>query len=269
MDTYKNASIYNDLSLYECGKEDCLKEKVISLTKKTYHLFHFVISGKGTLVLNNKTYNLAKGSLFYIPPNTDALYYSDKEDPWSYEWIGFDGIYVYDYLSSIGLSIDNPIIFDNSKTCRKYFDSIVSRYILKGYLDMHALGSMYQLFSELNETLSIEEETRLSNSKVTVMLAKDFINNNYQFDIKISDIAKNANVTPNYLSSIFQKEEGISTKTYLTNLRMEKAIGLLKNTSFKVKDVSLMVGYKNQLHFSNEFKKVTGKSPLNYLKEEI
>ena len=40
------------------------------------------------------------------------------------------------------------------------------------------------------------------------MLAKDFINNNYQFDIKISDIAKNANVTPNYLSSIFQKEEG-------------------------------------------------------------
>ena len=50
---------------------------------------------------------------------------------------------------------------------------------------------------------------------------------------------------------------------------MEKAISLLKNTSFKVKDVSLMVGYKNQLHFSNEFKKVTGKSPLNYLKEEI
>ena len=111
MKDINHASIYNELSLYECGKEDCLKEKTISLTKKTYHLFHFVINGKGTLVLNNKTYNLSKGSLFYIPSNTDAIYYSDREDPWSYEWIGFDGVYVNEYLESQGNPLAKLVVF--------------------------------------------------------------------------------------------------------------------------------------------------------------
>ena len=46
---------------------------------------------------------------------------------------------------------------------------------------------------------------------------------------------------------------------------MEQAKKILATHKYKVKDVGSFVGYKNQLHFSSEFKKYTGFSPNDYL----
>ncbi len=261
-----DASRYKDLAVFECGKEDCVKSKAISLTKKTYHLFHYVTSGKGTFIINDKKFEIHAGMIFFIPRGHTSIYYANKENPWNYIWVGFDGDVVDDYLEFLGIDIDNPVIIDPQKKFKKYFDSMSSRYLTDGYIDITSIGALYQLFGELihNKT----EMKKGASSKVTLQLARDYINNNYQFNIGVQDIAKNANVTPNYLSSIFQKELGISTKQYLIKIRMDKAIEFLESGFFNVKQVSEMVGYPNQLHFSNEFKRIFGKSPINYLKKE-
>ena len=266
MKNYNNASEYNELTIYECGHEECVKNKAICLTKKNYHLFHYVLFGKGTLIINRKEYRLSKGNIFFIPANTDAIYFPDKEDPWIYEWVGFGGLKVSSIISSLDLSADNPIIEDKNKSYRQFFDSIVFRYINHGYSDISSLGALYQLFGEM--LYDKHGPQPAFKSSVTVQLAKDFINNNYQFDITIEDVAKNAHVTSNYLSVIFQKEEQMSTKKYLTKVRMDNAMNMLQSGKLKIKEISAMVGYPNQLHFSNEFKKYYGHSPIYYLKEE-
>ena len=263
MKSFNDAASYRELAVFECGKEECVKSKAISLTKKTYHLFHYVLNGKGTLILNNHEYQISANSIFFIPRDTDAIYYADKENPWLYEWVGFDGERADDYLAHLGVSIDNPIIFDSQKDLKKHFDNLVSRYLNSGYLDISSLGCLYEIFGEL--LFKADADKQLSPAKVTIRLAKDFIYNNYQFDIGVNDIAKNANVTPNYLSTIFNREEKMSTKQFLTKVRMEKAMTFLTSGYFNVKDVSEMVGYPNQLHFSSEFRKYYGKSPVNYL----
>ena len=60
----------------------------------------------------------------------------------------------------------------------------------------------------------------------------------------------------------------MTTKRYLTKVRMTQALSLLQSGKMKVKDVAEAVGYPNQLHFSNEFKKYFGKSPISYLGQE-
>ena len=263
MKSYVNAAEYLELSIFECGKEECVKNKAICLTKKNYHLFHYVLLGKGTLVINRKEYHLTKGNIFFIPANSDAIYFPDKEDPWIYEWVGFSGSQVNNFLQDLNLSADHPIIEDKNKSYRQYFDAIVRRYVNNGYSDISSLGALYQLFGEM--IFEKDGTQTMSKASVTVQLAKDFIKNNYQFDITIKDIAKNANVTPNYLSAIFQKEEKMTTKKYLTKIRMTKAMGLLQSGKLKVKEVSDLVGFQNQLHFSNEFKKYYGKSPICFI----
>lgn len=257
------ASSYKELTVFECGKEECVKNKAISLTKKNYHLFHYVVSGRGTLLLNKKEYRLQKGMIFFIPRETDAIYFPDREYPWTYEWVGFDGERVDEYLGYFKIDINNPIIDDRNRNYRRYFDDLVSRYTVNGFIDIFALGSLYELFGEM--FLQLGEKEVVSRSRVTIQLAKDFINNNYQFDITIDDVARNANVTPNYLSTIFHKEEGMSTKSYLIKVRMGKAMSFLQSGAFNVKQVSEMVGYTSQLHFSNEFKRFYGKSPINFI----
>lgn len=266
MKTLNDASKTTELAIFECGKEECVKNKAISLSKKPYHLFHYVISGKGTLILNKKEYQISKGTIFFIPKESDAIYFPDKENPWVYEWVGFDGSKVNDFLEYIQTDIHRPLIKDPQKNYKPYFDKIVQRYVSNGYIDMHALGSLYQLFGEM--FYEIEGKESISTVKVTIQLAKDFIYNNYQFEIGIEDIARNANVTANYLSIIFKREELMSTKSYLTKVRMEKALALLQSGKLQIKDVSEMVGYSNQLHFSKAFKKYYGQSPINYLKKE-
>ena len=267
MKEYLNPSEYKELAIFECGKEECVKNKAIVLSKKNYDLFHYVLFGKGTLIINRKEYHLEKRDIFYIPANTDAIYFPDKEDPWVYEWIGFDGEKAKLYIEDLNLSSDNPIISDKNNSYRKYFNDIVARYSSKGGLDLYCIGGLYQLFSEM--LFEKHGSQQVSKSSIAVQLAKDFIKNNYQFDITIEDVAKNANVTPNYLSYIFQKEEKMTTKKYLTTVRMSNALSLLQSGKLMIKEVASMVGYPNQLHFSNEFKKFYGRSPKQYTKENI
>ena len=266
MEDFIHASNYKELTIFQCGKEECVKSKAVELSKQNYHLFHYVIHGKGSIVIGGKKYRLSKGEIFFIPAQTEAKYYADHNDPWTYEWVGFGGSQVSNYINLLQLSANNPIIEDKNRVYKKYFDAIVSRYINSGYLDISSLGGLYQLFGEL--IYDKEGNKNVSKAFVTVQLAKDYIRNNYQFDITIEDIAKNANVTPNYLSFIFQKEEKLTTKRYLIKLRMEKAMELLKSGEYKVGEVSNKVGYPNQLHFSSEFKKYYGLSPLKYLEKE-
>lgn len=256
---------YKDLTVYECGKEQCVKDKAISLSVKKYKLFHYVVSGKGTLILNNKEYRISKGTIFYIPEQTNAIYFPDKTNPWFYEWIGFDGTKVKEVFENLLIDVDHPLIIDKKNKYKKYFDDIIGRFNERGFFDLFTTGSVYQLLSDIS--YDKKGKGHLTSSLVTIQTAKNYIDNNFQFDIDVVDIAKNANVSPNYLSALFKKEEGISTKSYLTKIRMEKAKDFLAVDKFKIKEVAKLVGYENQLHFSNEFKKFYGKSPLNYIKK--
>ena len=119
----------------------------------------------------------------------------------------------------------------------------------QGFLSIQALGVMYSLFAQM--MLSNEDISSHTSKKATIELAKLFINNNYQFDIGIQDVAKNANAAPNYLSTIFHHQEGISTKQYLTKVRMEKARELLLTGRFKIKEVKLIRITNTCRHFFN------------------
>ena len=263
---FDDAKRYIELNLHECGREICIPEKDFVYSRKEYHLFHFIVSGRGVLEINGTTYHLKTNTIFYIPPHGDAKYYPDRQDPWTYIWLGFSGSNAEEYMSLMGLSINNPVIVDEQHRYRFYFDSIHNIYSTKCHLDMSCLGLAYQLFSQI-----IQDRSKIGNAvshKGSYILgAKEFILNNFQFSISIDDIANNVGVTPNYLANVFAKSEHMSPKQYLIKVRMDKACILLETGRYKVKDVTKMVGYKNQLHFSNEFKKQKGVSPLAYMNQ--
>jgi len=258
------ADKYIELSLHECGREKCISNKVFHFTPKEYHLFHYVVSGKGYFEINGNMYPLKRGCIFYVPPHVVPHYYPDKEDPWQYIWLGYSGSNAKKYLDMIGLSIDNPVFRDTADYQLKYvFEELYETYSDLGYLDIRCLGMAYQIFGQMISCGKAEEKSLNCKSK-HINGAKDFINNNYQLCISINDIANSVGVSPNYLANIFNEVESSSPKKYLTKVRMEKACLLLKTGGYKIKEVGSMVGYKNQLHFSGEFKKNIGVSPLEY-----
>ena len=57
---------------------------------------------------------------------------------------------------------------------------------------------------------------------------------------------------------------GLAPQEFLIQYRMSRAAELLKTSDIPVKDISVQVGYPNQLHFSRAFKNVYGVSPRTY-----
>lgn len=110
--------------------------------------------------------------------------------------------------------------------------------------------------------------SRLNISKTdAVIRAKRYLADHYEdAGLSLSQVAEYVELNEKYFSNRFTKETGENFSTYLTALRMQKARELLKTTSFKVYEISEMVGYNNVEHFNRVFKKMNGITPAQYRK---
>jgi two-component system response regulator YesN len=84
--------------------------------------------------------------------------------------------------------------------------------------------------------------------------------------LKVSELARQIGFTENYLSVLFKKETGETIMDYLTRIRMARARQLLKEQTYKIYEISEMVGYGDSNYFSKQFKKMEGVYPLEYRK---
>ncbi len=94
--------------------------------------------------------------------------------------------------------------------------------------------------------------------------AKEYIKLHCSDDITLEDVAGEVFLSPDYLSRIFKQQTNENFTDFLIKERMEKAAELLKNSRYKVYEVSTLVGYKTTKYFSKLFKQYTGLTPNEY-----
>lgn len=105
-----------------------------------------------------------------------------------------------------------------------------------------------------------------SKDKVMIEQVKDYIKAHYAEDMSIKELADVACVSQNYFSALFKKETGQNYKAYLTSIRMEEAIKLLRTTDLKTYEIGEKVGYNNVRRFVDAFKQIYNASPMEYKK---
>lgn len=95
--------------------------------------------------------------------------------------------------------------------------------------------------------------------------AISYIRQNYpDSNLNLNAIADHVQLTPTYLSTLFKKYRRQNINNYITDVRIDAACLLLKNTSESLKTISMQVGYANQYYFSSVFKKKMGMTPSMY-----
>ncbi len=113
----------------------------------------------------------------------------------------------------------------------------------------------------------LEDRTNSYISSINKII--DIITTRYMKEITIQTLADQMFMTPNYLSLLFKKNTGQTINEYITKVRMEKAMELLRNPSIRVFEVSQLVGYKNSDYFTKIFKRYTGIKPFEYKEMSI
>lgn len=111
-------------------------------------------------------------------------------------------------------------------------------------------------------------KSKLDTVEDVMVKAKRYLADHYEdADLTLASVADYVGLNEKYFSNRFTKETGETFSSYLTQLRVQKARELLRTTTFKVYEISEMVGYRNPEHFNRMFKKVCGISPAQFRKQ--
>jgi two-component system, response regulator YesN len=141
----------------------------------------------------------------------------------------------------------------------------------------------YHYFSEINEAFhvreaisifdtflaKVEKKVRPTSTETTsnIQLLLDYIEEHYDSHLTLSTLADHFHFNPSYLSSYFSKHHREGFSEYLNHVRIKNARKLLKETDKPISAISEAVGYSDHSYFTKVFKKLTGKSPSTYRKE--
>lgn len=260
-----------DLSLYQFGWERCAPSHSYGPAARNHFLFHYVISGTGTLMAedssgNTQTYQVKSGQGFMIFPNQINTYIADKHLPWEYTWLEFDGLRVKEAIGIAGLSPNSPIYHAHSRDLRETMMNEMLYIAQHGNMPpLHLIGHLYlflDAFTRSIASMRISKGGRLRDFYIHEAIT--FIEQNFQNDISVEDIADTCGLNRSYFGKIFKDAVGKTTQEFLMNYRMTKACELLKLTQLSVGDIGKAVGYDNPLHFSRAFKTVYGISPREW-----
>ena len=264
-----------DLSLFQCGREKCSPAHSFGPAARNHYLFHYVISGTGKLFAYDKNgetkeYSIKSMQGFMIFPDQITMYVADKDLPWEYVWVEFDGLRAKAVVETAGFSLDQPIYKARSKELREEMKEM--NYIAENGSSspFHLIGHLYLFIDHLTRStdgVKVHHSSKLRDFYIHEAI--EFIEHNFQNDISVEDIADVCGLNRSYFGKIFKEALGKSPQEFLLNYRMVKAAELLKLTKLSVGDISSAVGYGNQLHFSRAFKSIYGVSPKKWRTEQI
>ena len=255
-----------DLNLYQYGWERTEPLHAYGPHKRDHYLFHFVISGKGTLYSNDTAYRVDHGHGFLILPDQTTTYVADEEDPWEYTWIEFDGLRVSESISLAGLSAAQPVYTPQNHEAGRLLQEQMM-YIVNHPQDspVRQIGQGFLFLDQLVQSSAarrLPSQRRLRDFYMKEALS--FIEQNYQRDISIEEIAAFCGLNRSYFGKVFRDSMGESPQAFLLHYRMARAAQMLKETTLPIGTISTMVSYANQLHFSRAFKSVYGMAPRTY-----
>lgn len=260
-----------DLSLYQFGHEKTTPSHSYGPAARNHYLFHYILSGTGILFAddskgNTQTYRIKSGQGFMIFPEQITTYVSDKNLPWEYCWVEFDGLRVKEALDSAELTKDAPVYHAKFKDLRETMMQEILYLTEHGEASpFHLIGHLYLFFDAMLQSITKEQRgngKRLQDYYIREALS--YIEQNFQNNITVEEIAKICGLNRSYFGKIFKDFTGKTPQQFLLTYRMIKATELLKLTKLSIREISNAVGYTNQLHFSRAFKNIYNISPKEW-----
>ncbi|MGO4696039.1 response regulator [Paenibacillus sp. 2TAB26] len=116
------------------------------------------------------------------------------------------------------------------------------------------------------------ERKRQSDSQESdpslILAAKQFIDENYMYELNLTMIAEKYNYNSSYFSEMFKAKVGKTFIHYLNEVRIAEAVRMLKTTTLNLWDIAELTGFSNASYFSSKFKRMYGMTPSDYRQQQ-
>ncbi|MEX1375988.1 MAG: response regulator [Eubacteriales bacterium] len=191
-------------------------------------------------------------------------YYSNLSNQWFEDAVTAEGVYYPDarkIAERLALKLQDSLEEVNSD-----YVSEIDKFVVEAN-EKYSIIRIHEDFMKMIKPALISlQKINFNQAGAAIEEAVKYINKNYDKQISTKEIADMINLSTPYFSASFKKITGENYSNYLCNIRMEKACELLKTTKLKVYEISHMVGYLDEKHFSKMFSKKYNMTPATYRK---
>ncbi|MCX7843668.1 MAG: response regulator [Clostridia bacterium] len=117
----------------------------------------------------------------------------------------------------------------------------------------------------LNHYIEINKNYRSNNNnKKIIYIVQEYIKKHYSKNLSLDVLANYVCMNSAYFSSLFKRETGQTLTNYIMDVRLNKAIELLKDPINKIYEIAEKVGFDDDKYFSKVFKKKFGVTPSEF-----
>ena len=250
------------LSTYEGGDNPAVVT-VVKNGDRRYERFFYVADGTASFELSDKTtVEAPAGTVVYLP----------FDSPYKCTW-DLNGGCSYICLNFIIFDRDNNIINLSDKICAvlydgngkyfKLFRDFNKEWISSADSNLTAIMRFYEIICETKKDLDLPSGIPVHNMHTII----SHINENYTENIPVEDLARMAGMGMTAFRKEFKNATGTSAVKYRNELRLKKAMEMLKTTEYNVCEISELLGFSDIYYFSKLFKRYYSMPPLAVKKE--
>ena len=230
-----------------------------------YHQVIFSARGEGVLYINGNEYKIPQGTGFFLPAMQPHEYKPTQQSEWETHWVTFTGACIESVLPAF--EFDKPFVF--KMTDYSVFDSLwqkMLKTIRANSLNNGHTNSalLYTFLVELNKLITCPASTKENHRMDQLTPILDYIDKNYATGITLKELAKIADLSPQYICRIFKECLNMRPFEHLTKKRIFESKKLLCETNLSINEVSKAVGYNDCSYFCVVFKRQEGVSPAEY-----
>ena len=227
------------------------------IQKKDFLELFWFIQGQANIKLGGEEMILKGGNVFFLLPG-DIHNISAEKLPLEYCWLTFDGEKLNEVIDGFG--IQNNIISAGPCPIELFerLDISMRDYTTRGeYIaDAYGYHILTSVFSGTDPERTVLERFKkiVSENIADPSLALDYI-------------ASSLGIHHTTIGRHIRELTGMSPLEYITALRLQEAISLIRQSDYSIKEIAAETGFANANYFAKVFRKKFGCSPTAFRDE--
>jgi two-component system response regulator YesN len=278
---YLNLSVSITLSDAFVGLKQLRERYTLCLRASTYNFYtgpaSVLVAGHSKLTQSLHSINYVEwldqvkaavevGNTTLVLENISILFNEAKQIKWDPSALKF-------HLLGLLSDLDNMILKWNTQVLPSTEQNRVgATTLLESFeSDISQAESMEGLIltieQAMQEAINLLYQVKSNIYRKEVFRITEILQENVENKITLDRLAQEVNMNVNYLCRVFKQDTGRSIVQYMNELKINKAIELLKLPDTRIKEVASQVGIDDPFYFNRVFKKIVGLSPSDFRKK--